>query len=145
MKKIILTLVALAAVLIPAMADNDRPIPPEQLPEAAKSFIKQTFPEQAIAYAEMETGIAKTKYEVRLNDGTEIDFNGKGEWDKVDCKYKSVPLVLVPEVIARYVETNYPASLIIKIDKELYGWEIELSNDLELKFAANGSLLAIDD
>lgn len=145
MKKWILSLVAMVAVLVPALADNDRPIPPEQLPEAAKTFIKQTFPEQAIAYAEIETGLTKTKYEVRLNDGTEIDFNGKGEWDKVDCKYKAVPAVLVPEPIALHVEANYPASLIVKIDKELYGWEIELSNDLELKFAANGSLLAIDD
>ena len=145
MKKWILTLVAMVAVLVPALADNDRPIPPEQLPEAAKTFIKQTFPEQTIVYAEIETGLTKTKYEVRLNDGTEIDFNGKGEWDKVDCKYKAVPAVLVPAAIAHHIEANYPASLIVKIDKELYGWEIELSNDLELKFAANGTLLAIDD
>lgn len=145
MKKLMLSLVALAAMLVPAAADNDRPIPPEQLPEAAKTFIKATFPEQVIAYAEIETSLVKTQYEVRLNDGTQIDFNGKGEWDKVDCKYKAVPAALVPEVIARYIAANYPGSLIVKIDKELYGWEIELNNDLDLKFSSTGQLLAIDD
>ena len=145
MKKLMLSLVALMAMLVPATADNDRPIPPEQLPEAAKTFIKATFPEQTIAYAEIETGLVKTKYEARLADGTKIEFNGKGEWDKVDSKYKAVPAALVPEAIAQYVGANYPAALIVKIDKELYGWDIELNSDLELKFSSSGQLLGIDD
>ena len=33
----------------------------------------------------------------------------------------------------------------VKIDKERYGYEIELGNDLELKFDKNGKLLNIDD
>lgn len=145
MKKLMLSLVAMMALMVPATADNDRPIPPEQLPDAAKTFIKATFPEQVIAYAEIETSLVKTQYEVRLNDGTKIEFNGKGEWDKVDCSFKAVPATLVPEVIASYVAANYPGSLIVKIDKELYGWDIELNNDLELKFSSTGQLLAIDD
>lgn len=145
MKKLMLSLVALLALMVPATADNDRPIPPEQLPDAAKTFIKATFPEQTIAYAEIEKGLVKTKYEARLNDGTKIEFNGKGEWDKVDCKYKAVPAALVPESIASYVAANYPGALIVKIDKELYGWDIELNSDLELKFSSSGQLLGIDD
>ena len=145
MKKALLTLLAMVTLLVPAKADNDIPISPDQLPAAARTFIQQTFPDAAIAYAEKEVGFTKTKYEVRLNDGTKIEFKGNGEWDKVDTKYKAVPAALVPEVIAQYVQTHYAGALIIKIDKELYGYEIELNNDLDLKFSAGGQLLDIDD
>lgn len=145
MKHILITLLALVAFLAPAKADNDRPISPDQLPAAAKTFLQQTFPDNPVAYAEIEQGFAKTKYEVRLGDGTKVEFNGSGEWDKVDCKYKAVPAALVPDVIAQYVQANYPGALITKIDKELYGWEIELNNGLDLKFSAGGKLLEIDD
>ena len=35
--------------------------------------------------------------------------------------------------------------MIVKIDREPYGHEIELSGGLELKFDKNGKLLHIDD
>ena len=146
MKKLILSVLAFAMMLpFTAKADNERPISPDQLPEAARTFIQKTFPEIAIAYAEIETEGQRTKYEVRLNDGTEIDFNGNGEWDKVDCKYKAVPAVLVPEAITNYVKANHADFFITQIDKELYGWSIELNNDLELMFSTDFKFLGIDD
>ena len=74
-----------------------------------------------------------------------MEFDGNGNWDKVDCKYKAVPAALVPDVIAKYVSANYAGALVTKIDKELYGYEIELNNGLDLKFSTNGQLLEIDD
>ena len=144
MKKVLLTLLAAVTFLAPAKADNDRPISPDQLPAAAKTFIQQTFPDLTIAYAEIEQGF-KTSYEARLSDGTKVEFDGNGNWDKVDCKYKAVPAALVPDVIAKYVSANYAGALVTKIDKELYGYEIELNNGLDLKFSTNGQLLEIDD
>ena len=35
--------------------------------------------------------------------------------------------------------------MIVQVDKEMYGWDIELNNDLELKFSKDGQLLGIDD
>ncbi|MBP5740245.1 MAG: PepSY-like domain-containing protein [Bacteroidales bacterium] len=146
MKKIILSIVSLALLLpFASRANDDRPISPDKLPAAAKAFIKETFPETPIVYAEIDKEITKTKYEVRLNDGTKIEFNGKGEWDKVECIRKAVPASLVPEVIVGYVQTTFPDNLIVKIDKERFGWSIELSNDLELDFSPEGALLRIDD
>ena len=63
----------------------------------------------------------------------------------MDCKYYAVPAALVPEVIATYVQTKYPGVMITKIDKELYGYEIEINNGLDLKFSPTGQLLGIDD
>ena len=74
-----------------------------------------------------------------------MEFDRKGNWDNVDCQWESVPAALVPTEIATYVSTNFPGALIVKIDKERYGYEIELSNDLELKFNKSGKLFHIDD
>ena len=82
---------------------------------------------------------------MKFNDGAEVEFTRRGEWDKVDCKFSAVPDVLVPELIKNYVTTNFPGTMITKIDKERHGFDIELSNDLELKFDRTGNLMYIDD
>ena len=46
---------------------------------------------------------------------------------------------------ANFVKTNYAGAVIVKIDKERYGYEIELSTDFELKFDHQDNLLSIDD
>jgi len=43
------------------------------------------------------------------------------------------------------VKANFPDSQIVKIDKERGGYDIELSNDLDLRFNAKGKVLGIDD
>ena len=117
----------------------------DKLPAAAQTFIKEYFPGSDISYAKKDKELTKTTYEVVLQDGTEIDFDSKGQWDKIDCKRTAVPAKLIPDAIATYVQTNFPGQAIVKIDKELFGYEIELLNDLELKFDKNGRLVNIDD
>ena len=148
MKRILSLTLAFATLILTsstAIANDDVPITPDQLPAAAQEFIKKHFPEQTIAYAEKDVDYAKTTFEVRLSDGSKIEFTANGDWDKVDCEYKAVPAVLFPEAAAKYVSAHFPGALIVKVDKELYGWDIELNNDLELKFSKEGQLLGIDD
>lgn len=135
-------LVALMCMIMSATSfASDRVITANQLPATAQTFINQTFPGATIMYAEIDDG----KYEVHLNDGTEINFDRKGNWDKVDCKLKAVPAHLIPATIASNVETQFSGTVITKIDKERYGYEIELSNGLDLKFNRQGMLSEIDD
>ena len=124
---------------------DDKIIPVEQLPAPAKTFVKKYFPQATIEYATKDAEFMGTTYEVRLSDGTEVDFDKKGNWDNVDCKTKAVPASLVPAAIAQYVKAHYPNTVIVKIDKERGGYEIELSNDLDLKFNSKGKLIGIDD
>ena len=147
MKTTSIFFVALVCMVMQSVTSfaDDRIIPVEQLPAAAKTFVKQTFPKATISYASKDAEFSGTKYEARLADGTEIDFDSKGNWDKVDCYMQAVPASLIPAAIAQYVKANHPGALITKIDKERYGYEIELSNDLELKFNKKGQLFAIDD
>ena len=135
-------LMALVCLMMSAVCfADDFPIPVEQLPAAAKTFVQKTFPGKKIIYAEKDNG----KYEARLDDGTEIDFDRKGNWDKVDCHVTPVPAALVPAAIQQYVSANFATEVITKIDKERYGFEIELSNDLDLKFNKAGALIGMDD
>lgn len=120
-------------------------IPADKLPAAAQTFIREYFPESTVSYVKKDKEQMKTTYEVVLQDGSEIDFDSKGRWDKVDCKRSSVPAALVPKEIAEYVQNSFPGQLIVKIDKEHYGFEAELSSGLEMKFGKNGKLLKIDD
>lgn len=120
---------------------DDTPIAPEALPEAAKTFVSTNFPGKKIIYAEKDWN----SYECRLDDGTKIEFTKKGNWDKVDCHMQAVPVAIIPEAIQKYVKANFPDCTITKIDKERFGYEIELSNDLDLKFSYQGALLGMDD
>lgn len=149
MKKALLILVAVVALLaIPVAvlrADRDRIIPPSELPAAAQAFIQQHFPGQTITFAKKEFDNMRTKYEANLDNGTEITFDAKGVWDKVDCQYQAVPAALIPAPIAAAVQQQFPNMVITKIDKERHGYDIELGDELELKFNKNGKLLYIDD
>ncbi|MBO4315555.1 MAG: PepSY-like domain-containing protein [Prevotella sp.] len=147
MKKVSLFSVAIVSMVMQSVTclADDMVIPVGQLPEAAKTFVKKNFPNTAISYVTKEMEFMGATYEARLADGTEIDFDKKGNWDKVDCQLKAVPAALIPATISQFVKTNHPDAIIVKIDKERYGYDIELSNDLELKFNKKGQLIGIDD
>ena len=146
MKKPVLFFAALVCMLMHSVSSfaGDRIIPAEQLPAAAKTFIQKTFPGQTVSYAKIDFD-GRKKYEVRLSNGTEVEFDKNGNWDKVDCNYSAVPASLVPATIANYVKTHFAGAKVVKIDKERHGYDVELSNDLELKFNKQGQLMNIDD
>ena len=135
--------VALAASAV-CFAD-DRPIPVEQLPAAAKTFVKENFPENPIVYAKIDIEMQKTEYEARLSDGSKVEFDAQGNWIQVDCHYKAVPAVLVPQAIAAYVQSKFPDVAITKISRKWYGYEVELLSDLDLRFDKEGAFIGYDD
>ena len=53
MKKLFLLLVSVFTMQV-AMADNDKPVTFEQLPQAAQQFIRQNFADREIAFSKME-------------------------------------------------------------------------------------------
>ena len=146
MKKSVLFFAALVCMMMHSVSSfaGDRIIPAEQLPAAAKTFIQKTFPGQTVSYAKIDFD-GRNTYEVCLSNGVEVDFNKNGVWDKVDCNYSAVPASLVPTNIANYVKTHFAGAKVVKIDKERHGYDVELSNDLELKFNKQGQLMNIDD
>lgn len=131
--------------MIALTACGDKAVAPTQLPLEIQSFVQQNFTGQAISYAVKDWGLLGSKYDVVLADGTQIDFDRDKTWDKIESRMNPIPAALIPAPIATYVSTNFAAVPIIKIDKERYGFEVELANDLELKFNQQGALMEMDD
>ncbi len=147
MKKIIiLTFAALLFGKAWVFAGNDRHIEIDQLPQPAREFLNNYFPDNKVSYARMERDFAEVKYEVVLVDGSSIEFRRNGEWKEVDCKYStSMPEGLVPQFLEQAVAKRYPEAKIVKIERDMRYYNIELSNDLDMRFDLKGNLLEIDD
>ena len=125
---------------------RDRAVTPEQIPASIMSFIQQSFPGQTVTYAESERELLGKTYEVFLADGTCIDFDTSGEWDKVQGTVNNpIPTTLIPGPIVNQIKTQYPDAMILKIDKENHGYDIELANGIELKFNKQGQFMGMDD
>ena len=146
MKTIRFYMVALMCMMVATTTFAfDRQVPQQKLPAAAKAFIQKNFSGKSIVYVEEDVEFMKTTYSVRLNDGTKVEFDSKGVWDKVDCKINSVPRAAVPTSIADYVRVNFPKSTIVKIEKNRYGYEVSLSSKVDLRFNRKGQFSGFDD
>lgn len=141
-RKNLLVMTVVGLMFSTAALADDIPVSVNQLPSSVKVFVRNNFKGKSIIYAEKDF---KT-YECRLSDGTKVEFTKKGDWKKVDSNdMTAVPSALVPTIIMKYVHCTFPGASITKIEKERYGYDIELSNDLELKFNRQGVLLRMDD
>ena len=138
--------VGIFALVLLMTACSDKPVAVEQLPEPVKAFIQQHFPGQTITYAEKDVELTGSKYDVVLADGTRVDFDTDNVWDKIECTMASpVPTALIPAPIVTHIQTNFPDAMILKIDKDYDGYEVELANGLELKFNKQGVLTEMED
>ena len=126
MKKVLLLLVCLFTLQTVVWADDDKPIQVNQLPQTAQTFIKTHFPDNKVAMAKME-------------------FDKKGIWTEVNCKYSAVPVAVVPEAIKKYVATNYPDAKMLKIERDKHDYEVKLSNGWEIKFDMQFNVIDIDN
>jgi hypothetical protein len=118
------------------------------LPATSREFINVHFPDVGISMIIKETETFSADYTVYLANGFEIDFTKSGDWDDVDGKYTAIPesiLALLPQGIQEYVNNTVRDCYIVEVNKERYGYEIELSNRIELKFNSQGDFIRIDD
>lgn len=144
MKKIALFFASVMAFAGVASAD-DKPITFEQLPAKAQQFIKTNFPQEKIAFTSLDRDIFGDTYDVLFASGTKLEFTDKGEWKEIECKYSTVDEKFIPEQIRNYVTNTYPGTKYVKIEKGKNGYEVELTNGLELTFDRNFVLIDIDD
>lgn len=144
MKKIALFFASVMAFAGVASAD-DKPITFEQLPAKAQQFIKTNFPQEKIAFTSLDRDIFGDTYDVLFASGTKLEFTDKGEWKEIKCKYSTVDEKFIPEQIRNYVTDTYPGTKYVKIEKGKNGYEVELTNGLELTFDRNFVLIDIDD
>lgn len=144
MKKLFLALIALIVSFGVAHADKYT-LNRENLPEQAREMLTKYFPKAKVAMIKVDRHLLKkTDYDVKLVNGTKIEFNNAGRWTSVDCKSRAVPDALVPKTIRNYVSKNFDGVKITKIERKLKGFEVELEDGIELTFDLLGTFKKMD-
>lgn len=116
----------------------------KELPEVIQVFVKKYFPKTTVHSFEVKTVpvIGKT-YEVKLNNGVEVEFNEAGDWTEMSNP-AGVADEFVPKSIVDYVKKKYAETFITSIEKEKSTYKIDLANDIDLLFDVSGKFLRID-
>lgn len=145
MKKLLLTMMLAIIASTTAFAFVDSyTIKREQLPEEAQQMLEKYFPKAKIGMIKIDRHLLKkTDYDVRLVNGTTIEFNNSGKWTSVDCKSREVPEGLVTKTIHNYIQKNYADVKIVKVKKKSSGYEIGLSDGVDLKFNLLGQFKGV--
>lgn len=145
MKKMILSaLLLLALGSAMALTDDGRAVAFEQLPEKAQQFIKEHFGGHKILYAEQDTDWFEGDYEVLFEGGDKVAFRRNGEWEDVECKKSQVPASIVPAAVGDYVGKKHPDTRIVEIERNTRGYEVKLSDGVEIEFDRKGKMLRYD-
>ncbi len=148
MKKYVLLIVALFTTVLTSFAFDKYSVARNEITTAAQQILTEYFPKGKIGMVKTDKHLLrKTDYDVKLTDGTKIEFNNAGKWTSVDCKTKEVPSGIIPKTIRTYVSKNFPDVKIVKIKKTSSKYEIELSDDVELTFNLLGQFksMKMDD
>jgi hypothetical protein len=123
--------------------DDSEQLESRELPAAIQSFLTSTFPGESIRFSERYA----TGFEVVLNNGIEIEFNGAGDWLDIDGGATALPgraLALVPTRAVTTARQRFN-SPIVEIDRTpAYGFDLQVASGQDLEFNSNGELLRID-
>ena len=116
------------------------------LPAAAQTTLKNNF-KSDVSHIKIDKSWGKiSEYDVVLTDGSEITFDSHGNWKDIEVRGNgSVPKAFIPSSISDYVKQNQRNANIIGIEKKKSGYDVELSNGVEMKFNAKGQFLKYDD
>ena len=148
MKKLILAFTILLSIATLTMScDKETVVTEDQLPKTASQFLNQHFNNvKILSIVEEKEGLSGKEFDVLLDNGIEIKFDKNGEWLDIDAKADttSLPESLIPASINSYVKQNYANAGINSIEKEKHGYDVELTNGLDLVFDKDGKFVRID-
>ena len=134
-KKLFLVITVISVTSISAFAGVV--IQPSGLPKAAQDFIKKSFPNDPILYAEQN----RKDFEATLQSGIEIEFFINGEWKEIKSPYQPLSATLLPNAVSNALKQKYPKASILKIQKQYSSYEISLDNRREIYISNNGEVL----
>lgn len=145
MKKIFLLLIILISGLLSVQAGDTYTRDINILPSMAKTTIKN-YMKGEISHIKIEKKRGSiSEYDVILTDGSEISFDKNGNWKDIEMnRNASVPQQLIPQPIQSYVKDNHKGALIIGIEKKKSGYDVELSNGVEIEFNNSGKFIRYD-
>ncbi|MPS72683.1 MAG: hypothetical protein E2590_05955 [Chryseobacterium sp.] len=115
----------------------------QEMPATIKSFLAKYYPKATVVKYEAKSTVVGKKYEVKLNNGAEIDFDKNGNWEEISDK-QGIASALIPAKIKAYLNQHYKGVKVESIDKERNKIKVDLQNDIDLEFDKNGKFLRVD-
>jgi len=118
--------------------------PVADLPPEIKMYITTHYSSQSIIETEIDLTDSTNAYEIKLNNGTSLEFNYKKVIMDIDG-HTELPTSVISIKMFDYVRIHYPNNFIT-------GWEmdegckqeIELNNNMDLEFDMNNEFLGCD-
>lgn len=116
------------------------------IPSKARNLISQNF-NSAVSVVEIDKDWGSvSEYEVTLTNGTDIKFSGSGDWKSIEMPpTHPVPAGLVPTAIAKFVAEKHAGAFINGIEKTKKGFDVELSNGVDMQFDEAGNFVKYDN
>lgn len=143
MKKIVLTLIGLAAFAA-ALSADDKPITFDRLPAPAKVYIQTNFPGEKTSMVLKDDDLIRADYTVILMNGIKLEFEHSGALTQISSP-DGIPADLVPVSIRNYVKAHYPDAGYLEFEIGKRTYEVKLTNRMELKFNRNFHIIEVDD
>jgi hypothetical protein len=112
-----------------------------ELPQASQDFLKKYFSHTTVVTAKKDAEHGEKGYEVKLKDGTEVEFWKNGSYREVDGDGKPIPTDFIPKSIQDYVAKNYPNEKITHIDYGHKDLDVDLTNKIDLEFTKEGKFI----
>lgn len=145
MKKIVGLMVA-AVALTANVAQAQKVLQVNQLPEPAQAFIQKHFDPKNVSHViEEDEFFSSKEYKVALADGTEIEFDKNGNWTEIDSERQPLPEGAIPSNIRQYISKSFPNNQVVHISRSSREYEVELSSGIDLEFDRDGKFKRIDD
>lgn len=122
----------------------------EDLPSSAQSFLKKYFDGYSVEKIIKDVEDDITIYQVDLQEGYQVVFNGEGEWQQVEAPYgKTIPTGFIPQQVLATLNQRFPGYGINIINTTGEGYKVELSDNqggpsIDIFFDMSGEITGID-
>ena len=152
--------VILAALLtigfLSCSSDNDdiqpdgETIEASALPQASRTTLNTYFTDANVTSARKlsSANIYGSIYKALLSTGFEIDFDKDGLWTEIESE-RDLPIPSsfmegqIPAIHA-YIAANYANNYAIEIEREQFGFTVELNNGVDLVFDSEQKFIGVD-
>lgn len=123
--------------------DKEKVVAESDLPDEIVAYLNEHFSGIEVSQVIRDRDGLSKHYEVKLVDGTQLEFNRKDEVREIESPNR-LPDSVIPAKILVYTTANYSNNYIVKWELDNKEQQVDLNNGVELDFDLDGNFLRID-
>ena len=114
-----------------------------KLPPEATTFLEANFKGIQIQEMYKEAEGTSFKYEVKLANGAEVEFNNRGRWREIESKTTTLATTMLQPSVGAYIQKTYPNAKITEIKKGNRFNFVKINDEINLQFDTEGNFYRI--